>query len=1641
MASQFDVVFAIKQKFDDDTAADIISNLRCHPAIWRYLSKENSYLRIATILGEEQSNWKATNIIDTLISDFSSADGLSLSVDLQEIVNSIQLIQSTIESTDWKTVILRSLANENRDQTQKFDKWGTIFSYFFTKDQNPYDLVAALMESGTLGIEIIAFLIKNRVIENDRDFLTGSLQRLLSKPAQLLEISEQLAIIDSIDHAKNIIRTYFELTDSAEKEIVNKNESKSKPLDISLEIQRLVELGGLAKFIKDEEKEKKFLAEASGLVQTLSNYIANEELIDFSLLDKARNLQDTDKDNARSLYLEWIHKNETTNGYRSIARLSIENIQEIVSNFISVDLHIPIILFIEKILAYTGRKPELEKLIGDVCAVYGDQARVIKYFLPLNGEGVLSRDQKIKLTNAFVYYEDWKSAEIVFRSVNLLSTADKLFALLCNLKADPQFDLGLSIKDLSAANPKSQAFTMLQRTMIGEKIEMAIFSRLPDSESEFVLWILYEYFLKAGKNKLLSFLAEVNELSLLSKYLYIKHFSTLLPSSDVNSLYSNLINTGDINDQMHYEKIVNDLMEKGLDHQLEKILNRNSWKWPLSKVNFYNVIIRQLNDQNFSQVKSRLEWAIVYFPPDNTLVTLYGAYILRATIHELPFSLQNHTISDGEKTKFEKLLNNIGDQELSLDNQILKIEILSNAKTNDYLKLGTTEFEDHPLNRWKVLRALGNHFFHQKKYDQAIIYLSEARKIIRTSDSGFQTLLNSLIKLKMYDEASCLIEDEFEADKSFTYESLRKLSESLYENDRFYRFLKVGEAKEPINIIQSLVLVRVFILRGMALEASNLLTHLEENINQKDTAMLDLADLYHEAGEEISSKRILDTYLSNKQDLNDRDLIRSAILFFDLSLYEKSLNILTLIDDQMINIEFARSSIYSIIGEMNLASKALLQGVLNPERKLISNILDKSFIPESWMSLDETLLEKIIIDFIRAGETDALSSLLENIKRQAEENLKLIPVICNTAQLTGDFGCLDGFSVDEPHHQNIELLPVVIARITEGLIQAHEIEAALLFSNVDRTKINSPLLELLEIRLQIRQNQLPKIGDRVNTILEEIVERKTGLRIEDENKLDALVFQLNLAEGLLENHQFIKAYSHLKNIILEIGFTPRIAACYREIMENIFLEKRINELLLIKNHDLRLDDEDEEIFANYLAAIEGKEGPILGIGEPSANPLESHGDFADQFMRSDSASNTSIDADLITLVSSLEEKPNEAIKRLTNLLKLDGNNPRLLFALGLAYRQINDYIKSYAPIRLALEVWPDEYAWQEIAADLCEKNGDNLNAARHRSLIQQHAGLNSKSNSDNYQYIQNLIDECVFGDKDIPGRDLSKLLEYAENLARWNCEDIAARIVSRILEISPKNMRAQILNIEIFLKQKNFSKIEDFLSQFRRDHPDELIGIELQIRYLIAIDELQAAFDLLAKNESQEVSLAGKLPLFKAEILEKQEGVDIALDFLREQVEQSKEVSFIQEAVAYLIRKNDFQSAQSNINRLLQFDSNNSESLFIAGKLAEAVGDLDQALAYYNRAITINPFIGKFYIACSDLHETRRQFDLAKKLLEEGVRHNPNDFTLLKYVGFYFKQIGKDQYSVDCLRRAYTINRYDQDLRNTMQSEEEKLNI
>ena len=93
--------------------------------------------------------------------------------------------------------------------------------------------------------------------------------------------------------------------------------------------------------------------------------------------------------------------------------------------------------------------------------------------------------------------------------------------------------------------------------------------------------------------------------------------------------------------------------------------------------------------------------------------------------------------------------------------------------------------------------------------------------------------------------------------------------------------------------------------------------------------------------------------------------------------------------------------------------------------------------------------------------------------------------------------------------------------------------------------------------------------------------------------------------------------------------------------------------------------------------------------------------------------NESIDASFTYTVLNIENNAEIASSIMLNILKNGEHKPEYYFALSLIHENLGQLSDSYSAICLALEKWPEEYEWENIAGILSTKMGNNRSAQQH----------------------------------------------------------------------------------------------------------------------------------------------------------------------------------------------------------------------------------------------------------------------------------------------------------------------------------------
>ena len=1661
MAQPFDIVFAFKKQFAPEIAAKTISVLRHHPQIWEFISQETNYLRIDAYLHDNSDIWSVQSVIAFIIAqtDFKPVNEapISYSPQLAKIATCVLQIKDQLSHHSWQETI-QELSLSQVSNSEISNVWGTVFTYFINNKEPAIELEQSLLTENESTLHILAHLIKIQTISDLSEFVDRHADQLGQEPEIVIDISDALRRTGAEDIAEKLVRYYLEHLGRNVK--TDQNASKHEQKGMERVLERFIALSALAETIGDQTQSNIFQKEAQELLEKRLGRAKNKAFFDTALLEKAAAIQHTDQKAAQDYCRLWLSEYLTAITLSSSPAINFSDIERSVYVLNDLGMQFEAVEFLETLSKTSGKNDQLECMIGSVCSSAGDQVRTIRYYKPLFGENKLTRAQTIELANAFVYTKNWQSADDVLATINILSVSEALLKILCSQKQNLQVDLRDKVSELAGKFSATRSVELLTRLLNGSTINTLNLNGIPKEELNLIVELVADHLKSSNRTDLLSFLAETKTLSDNAGYQYLLQFCDSLPFAEAEALLYDLFSERDFEDQSIFENVLFQFFERGLFRDCEKLLLKHHHKWPLSKKILEVVISIALENKDYKKAGDLIEKFNMIFPVDNAAVTLFGIYVLRSTLTDFPFSYASRSINDHEKVQFKELIGSLEEDQMTGANQILKIEILSDQKTRDYLALGVKSDKNHCDETWRIPFAIGCHFYKERKFDQAIIYLSQSRKISRKSSVALKLLVESFDQLKLYDDAVELIREEFIQNR-IPFSDLKNYVMSLFNSKPLFDFLSESHPNQEDQILFDLLRVRILIARGLMENAIEMLAQTEARIPFHDSRLLEVADLFHLAGQDHETKRVLDKFLSTNQNLDDRTIILVSGMFFKSGFFEKSLNILSLVNHSEINTGIARAANLFRLNDFEQTKDAVLEAIVQSDKPSLTQIAAQTDFPPEWATIDIEVIAGIIIEQIKKEQQDALNPLFSYLLDRSEIDNQYFDVACDVAEITGDEEFIK--RCDSLCSSESEVLSKrgKLLKFSNALCNKYEIEAAILADEISKEYSTDPLAKLLHARFLLRQGEGSTAKREIETIRHEFAGQQNGFEVNDTvNKLRLLAIANHLCDALNEVANFQDAYELTKWITQEIGLTVRILNNYLDMLYEVLKQNKIDEILQINIHAFRFDEVDREIFNRFLNQTDSNRidakliSAISQFFTDKTHPYSTSGNHAEIEQNPNlfiglgnleddeagiSPESTSVNRQQLQkfyqAVLMLQKDPAKSLDHLKNLLKEDPNNPRYLFALGFAFKLLGDSQGSYPLINLALEIWPDEFEWHRIAAGLCEQLNDNLNAARHRHAIALYQSPESgdlrSAGSGNRQ---EMIEEFVNKTGHIPHRKIPELIKYARESLEWGDIPTAKAIICRIREFNPSNLDIRLLYTEILLQNKQFSEVEKEIRSFMHDFPASVEAKKLLARLYIENGNPAHALHIMDEVITDDSSSEDEFFILKFDALEKEKGREGAVTYLREYCMDHQDPKIIRQAGNIMLDRGEVKTAEEYIENLIGSDSEDAENLLLAGRLASQQGDLDKALNFFNLLITKYPYREDGYIQCAKIFVVKRQLDFAQRILEEGVKNNPENFSLLKFTGAFLFNAGKTDLAKEYLQRAYTMNRNDLEIKELKKS-------
>ena len=118
----------------------------------------------------------------------------------------------------------------------------------------------------------------------------------------------------------------------------------------------------------------------------------------------------------------------------------------------------------------------------------------------------------------------------------------------------------------------------------------------------------------------------------------------------------------------------------------------------------------------------------------------------------------------------------------------------------------------------------------------------------------------------------------------------------------------------------------------------------------------------------------------------------------------------------------------------------------------------------------------------------------------------------------------------------------------------------------------------------------------------------------------------------------------------------------------------------------------------------------------------------------------------------------------------------------------------------------------------------------------------------------------------------------------------------------------------------------------------------------------------------------------------------------------------------------NFISAEENLKKILELDSNNLKALFLLGSVFLEIKQFDNSKEYLKKVIDLDPNIANANSNLGVVYINLREFDLAKKYILKAIEINPKHLDAYNYLGLIYSELGLLEEALSSTKKALELN-------------------
>lgn len=1596
------------------------------------------------------------NTADDLNSDLS--DLINPNTELGSLSETALRILDYLKVKSLVDLVIDVSKDLSDDQVLK--SWVTVFSVIFNKSEDKQAFIASFsVNNADSSIKLFINLLYSD--PGVSEYFKLNLEKLVNTDnlAWFVSILQGLLGLENGALARDFSNLYFAKFPFEIELIRNPPKELSDLLD-QIEINH--NLLSIAKIIGDNSNIEKIEVFSTDLINRLGEKLGFSIAIQNSLLDASTYLEGegiSDKTGYEILLnqicqAEEVYKTDVDSGKVLVKNIyskffKKELIPEIakllgsklVIKYLELLLKCGLIVesqnIFKTILCHDPLNIDFLRISAAINHNNGNHQEAVENYQLLNFLSSLTREEKINLANSLEYCQDWEYAFKVRKGINSLNINDIKDLVFC---AHQSWKLD-EIKEIIDADQFG-----LRNSSLLDFIRNFLFQE-QNSHSQPVFNEVWQGL--NDKNEKLWFieiLVNQNELERALEFLIPsvnKEESFSLITSKLIGLYRDRHENEKISrilkrvgadrhiSQSEFENFIDLLIEFRDYEKAEKLLNDFEKFWQLSPKKILQHAKIALINGDHTRAREIFSIGLQLQNLDDESLTFYALSLINSDPISFPFGFDRSNLTALKEIKDCFYRNS---ESKNLIHRIIAIDLQEIDKFEQYEKLLLQFGNHHNDEIWRIKAALGLEHFRTNQYDLAIRYFKEIERVIPFNFFLLIYLLKSYIRLKLWEEAETILIRILSIDGLDAIKLLH-LSNQIRNNEEWLVFTEKQYQKYSDSLEIQLLYATALVNRDQHRKASEIAKIMLSNPVLENEFRLISAQIILLAGDVEYAKQVLDNFFSNSKIISANDFLTAAILYEYLGKVDQALIMLNHITHLEPTLTVYKANLLARVGRQEESLKILDNISLDNEMSCACKYDLPLIISTQWDSIieDSSYISKTAADIYLSNSKvgSALSiidcGLVNNPFHEGLSYLKL-----EILKLNEDLIEIDKI-LAKFESQEIQSPKLLCSLGESSLLVGEEINAAKFLSNCLKNNSTDHRVKALQARMLYRNGN----GTEAKLIFSEILQNQLQLLRKNGDVINSLTKNFTwLAHCAFELKDYPAALDICRNEIEEKGYFNCFVELFLKSLLSVLRENIIPELLEVKSHTSSVKDEDiqllEKIENNifkksrldqfselintckaYLVKDPSDLEKILSIETGSITLQDKiysnyllFGSEKTEILF-DKVIQTHEDKILIATLL-LEENPGKSLEIIEGISNLSSENPLQLALLARIQTQLGNFADAYSAITLALNIWPEEYAWETFAGEISKELGDMALAASHFEKAKTLSG--NSTWAGNFEQLQELSE----GESAIPVLE-SRLPAEQNNfnlLMRLGllCQKFmklgkAVNYFEAARKLEPRNTDPLLELSKISQDLGNLQKAEEFINL--------AIGIEnkqadLIIHKAILITKTRSSREGLdylegkiKTNEDGRTEMQAAL----ADLIFENYGLDECMMYLETLPDENVKSPILANIkIKYYLMAGDIQNANALGEKSLADFPDDPDINALNGEISRFKGDLDRAIDFYIRAIKIYPFKENFYLGLFDIYHERRDTDAAIQTLEKGISINQGSPQLLiESAKFYYQ--------------------------------------